>query len=120
MYKERVVGHVRLAISKCISLFLTLAGSFLENKVIEKRINRGREYGLEVPCKYRISRQQKAVDWIKRKVTTLLQEHSLAVNKYLGKKYKRNFLCVRVMEDDYGSNIHAGLEKSASFMECLL
>ena len=24
------------------------------------------------------------------------------------------------MEDDYGSNVHAGLEKNVRFMECLL
>ena len=34
------------------------------------------------------SGQEKAVDWIERKATTFLQEHSLAVNKFLGKKYK--------------------------------
>ena len=45
-------------------------------------------YGLEVPCQYRISGKEKAVDWINRKATTLLQDHSLAVNKFLGKKYK--------------------------------
>ena len=33
---------------------------------------------------------------------------------------KKNFLCVCFMEDDYGSNVHAGLGKSACFMECLL
>ena len=66
----------------------TLPGSFLETKVTGKRINRGGGYGLEVPCKYRISGQEKAVDWIKRKATTFLQEHPLAVNKCLGKKYK--------------------------------
>ena len=85
MYEDRVVGHIPLAISKCISLFLTLSK---ETKVTGKRINRGGGYGLEVPCKYRISGQEKAVDWRKRKVTTFLQEHSLAVNKCLGKKYK--------------------------------
>ena len=69
-------------------MFLTLAGKFLEAKVTGKRINRWGGYGLEVPCKYRISGQEKAVDWIKRKATTFLQEHSLAVNKCLGKKYK--------------------------------
>ena len=53
MYEDRVVGHIPLAISKCISLFLTLPGSFLETKVIGKRINQGGGYGLEVPCKYR-------------------------------------------------------------------
>ena len=88
MYEDGVVGHSPLAISKCISLFLNLPGSFLETKVTGKRINRGGGYGLEVPCKYRISGQEKAVEWIKRKATTFLQEHSLAVNKYLGKKNK--------------------------------
>ena len=88
MYENRVVDHIPLAISKCISLFLTLPGSFLETKVVGKRINRGGGYGLEVPCKYRISGQKKAVDWMKRKATTFLQEHSFAVNKCLGKKYK--------------------------------
>ena len=29
MYEDRVVGHIPLAISKCISLFLTLPRSFL-------------------------------------------------------------------------------------------
>ena len=53
-----------------------------------KKINRAGGYGLEVPCKYRISVQEKAVDWIKRKATTFLQEHSLTVNKCLGNKYK--------------------------------
>ena len=95
MYEDRVVGHIPLAISKCISLFLTLPGSFLETKVTGKKINRGGGYGLEVPCKYRISGQEKAVDWIKRKATTFLPEHWLAVNKYLGKKYKleKLFMC---------------------------
>ena len=88
MYEDRVVGHIPLVISKCIFLFLTLPGLFLETKVTGKRINRGGGYGLEVPCKYRISGQEEAVDWIKRKATTILQEHSLAVNKCLGKKYK--------------------------------
>ena len=63
-------------------------GSFLETKLTGKRINRAGGYGLEVPCKYRISGQEKAVDWIKREATRFLQEHSLSVDKYLGKKYK--------------------------------
>ena len=95
MYEDRVVFHIPLAISKCISLFLTLPESFLETKVTGKRINRGGGYGLEVPCKYRISGQEKTVDWIKRKATTFLQEDSLAVNNCLGKKYKQEklFMC---------------------------
>ena len=95
MYGDRVVGHIPLGISKCISLFLTLLGPLLGTKVTEKRINRGGGYRLEVPCKYRISGQEEAVYWIKRKATTFLQGHSLAVNKCLGKKYKQEklFMC---------------------------
>ena len=33
---------------------------------------------------------------------------------------KKNFLCVRFMEDDYDSSVHAGLEKSVRFIECPL
>ena len=52
-------------------------------------------YGLEAPCKYPISGKKKAVDWMQRKATTFLQEHSLPVNKCLGKKYKSEklFMC---------------------------
>ena len=39
MYKDRVVGHIRLMLSKCIFLLLTYLGSFLETKVTGKRIN---------------------------------------------------------------------------------
>ena len=88
MYEDRVVGHIPLAISKCISLFLTLPGSFLETKVTGKRINQGGGYVLEVLSKYCISGQEKAVDWIKRKETTFVQEHLFAVNNFLGKKCK--------------------------------
>ena len=88
MYEDRAVGHIPFAISKCISLFLTLSRSFLETKVTRKRINRGGGYGLEVPCKYRMSGQEKTKDWIKRKATTFLQEHSLAENQCLEKKDK--------------------------------
>ena len=62
IYKDRVVGYIPWAISKCISLFLTLPRPFLETRVTVKRINRGGGYGLEVPCKYHISGQEKAVD----------------------------------------------------------
>ena len=71
--------------------------------------------------KYRVNiiyQDKKAVDWIKRKATTFLQEHSLAVNVQERNINKKNFLCVRFMEDDYGSNVHVGLEKSVRFMEC--
>ena len=68
--------------------FIAKESSFLETKVTGKRINRGGGYGLEVPSKYRISGQEKAVDWKKRKAIRFLQEQSLTVNKCIGKKYK--------------------------------
>ena len=40
MYEDRVASHISLTISKCIFLFLTLLGSFLETKVTRKSINR--------------------------------------------------------------------------------
>ena len=111
-------------ISSCISLFLTLPGPFLETRATGKGINRGGGYGLEVPCKYRISGREKAVDLLKRKATTFLQERSLTVNKCLEKKYnkEKNFMCPLYgghlwRTHDYGSNIFAGLEKSVCFTE---
>ena len=62
VYQDRVVGHIPVVISKRIFLFLTLSGSFLETKATGKKINSGGGYGLEVPCKYRIQGQEKAVD----------------------------------------------------------
>ena len=85
-----------------------------------KIINRGEGYGLEVPCKCHISGQEKAVGWIKRKETTFLQEQSFAVNVQERNINKKKFLCVRFMEDDYGSNVYAGLEKSVRFREVSL
>ena len=63
------MDHIPLAISKSISLFLTLRVSFLETKVTGKRINQGGGQELEVPGKYCISGQEQDVDWIKRKAT---------------------------------------------------
>ena len=56
-------------------------------------------------CKYCISGQEKTVDWTMRKATTFLQEHSLAVNKCLGKKYKSEklFMCLLMVQMCYGS-----------------
>ena len=33
---------------------------------------------------------------------------------------KKNVLSLHFMEDDYSSNVHAGLEKSVRFMDCPL
>ena len=85
MYEDRVVGHIPLAISKCISLFLTLPGSFLETKVTGKRINRGGGYGLELLCKYRISGQEKACRLEKEK-SDHISKRTLACCKQMFRK----------------------------------
>ena len=87
IYKDKVVVHIPLAISKCIFLFLTLPGSFLETIVTGRRINRGGGYALEVPCKYGISRES----------CTLDKEKSDHISTNINKK---NFSCVRFMDDD--------------------
>ena len=42
------------------------------------------------------------------------------MNVYERNINKKNFLFVHFMEDDYGANVHVGLEKNVRFMECRL
>ena len=42
-------------------MFLKLAGSQMEIEVSGKYVNRGAGCGLEIPCKYHVSGQEKAV-----------------------------------------------------------
>ena len=67
-------------------MFLSLPGSYLEAEVTDKRVNLGRAYGLGVPCKHCLTGQEKAIDWITKEITSILYEHTAAVNKCLGKK----------------------------------
>ena len=71
---------------KYVNIFLSLPGSYLEAKVTGKTVNREGGYKLEVPCKYCLTGQEKAIDWIKKKITSILYEHTTVVNKCLGKK----------------------------------
>ena len=41
----------------------------------EKYVNWGAGYGLEIPCKYHVSGQGKAVFWVSKKVNLIIKEH---------------------------------------------
>ena len=56
---DEVVGHVPLPLSKVMSIFLKLTGSHMEEEVTGKYVNLGAGYGLEKPCKYHVSGQEK-------------------------------------------------------------
>ena len=58
---ERVVGHIPIRLSNFVHMFLSLQGSHLEAEVTGGRIIRGRGYGLEVPCNYCLTGQEKAI-----------------------------------------------------------
>ena len=44
-----------------MSMFLKLTGSHMEIEATGKYVNREAGYGLEIPCKYHVSGQEKAV-----------------------------------------------------------
>lgn len=48
-----------------------------------KRVNRGGGYGLEVPCNYCLTGQKKAIEWVKKKITVTLKEHTAVIQKCL-------------------------------------
>ena len=64
-----VVGHVSLNLSKVLLKFLQLPNSLLTCKVTGKRVNKGEDYGLEIPVAYTWTGLEKAVAWIQGKVS---------------------------------------------------
>lgn len=52
MRDDKVVGHVLLPYSRCVSQILEINSSAVTCTVTGKRVNRGGGYGLEVPCQY--------------------------------------------------------------------
>ena len=51
-----------------------------------KYVNRGAGYRLEIPYKYYVSGQEKAVAWASKKVNLIIKEHECVVNRSLDKK----------------------------------
>ena len=51
-------------------------------------VNWGAGCGLEIPCKYHVSSQEKAVAWVSKKVNLIIKEHEFVVNRCLDEKVK--------------------------------
>lgn len=54
-------------------MFLSLPGFHLDAEVTGKRINRGRGQLFELVCNYCWAGQEKAIEWIKKKMTVLIK-----------------------------------------------
>ena len=67
-----VVGHIPLYLSKIMSMFLKLTGSHMRVEMTGKYVNRGAGCGLEMPCKYHVSGQEKVVSWVSKKVNLII------------------------------------------------
>ena len=65
-------------VSKFVYKFLKLPNSKLSCKVKGNRLNRGAEYGLEIPVIYTFNEHEKAIEWIKSKIQGDIKlEHSM-------------------------------------------
>ena len=85
---DEVVGHIPLRLSKIMTMFLKLTGSYIEAEVTGKYVNRGAGYGLELPCIYHITGQEKAVLRLSHKIDSIMKKHELIVNRCLDKEKK--------------------------------
>ena len=85
---DGVVGHIPLRLSKIMTMFLKLTGSYIEAEVTGKYVNRGAGYGLELPCIYHITGQEKAVLWLSHKIDSIMKKHEVLVNRCLDKEKK--------------------------------
>ena len=68
--------------------FWNWLGSNVKLEVTEKYVNWGASYGLEIPCKYHVSGQEKAVAWVSNKVNLIIKEHGCVVKRFLDQKKK--------------------------------
>ena len=68
LHRETLVGHVPRNISKFVYAFLQLRNSKLYCRVTGNRLNRGAEYGLEIPVTYTLNVHEKAIEWMKSKM----------------------------------------------------
>ena len=79
--EEQIVGHVPKNLSKIFHQFMKIPNSTIGCKVTGKRVNRGVDYGLEIPVQYRVIGAKKAVKWAKKYVTKVFQNIDKKVKK---------------------------------------
>ena len=66
-------GHIPKNLSKTFKRFLTLPNCTIKCTVIEKCVNRGAGYGLEIPVKFKFLGQAKAIQWAGNAVKKVIQ-----------------------------------------------
>ena len=82
MRNDKVVGHVLLSYSSCVSQFLEISSSTVTCTVTGKRVNQG-GYGLEVSCQYPFKGNLLAVKWLSEHIAkeSKIVEDALARNQ---------------------------------------
>ena len=58
----------------------------MEVEVTGKCVKRGAGYGLEIPRKYHVNDQGKAVAWVTKKANLIIREYECVENRCLDKK----------------------------------
>lgn len=65
-------------------MFLCIPSSNLKEEVESERVNRTGGNGSKVPGNYCLTGQKKAIEWVKKKITVTLMEHTAApIQKFL-------------------------------------
>ena len=81
--KESLVGYIPRNVSNFVHKFLKLPNSKLFCKVKWKWLNRGAEYGMEIPVIYKFNEHEKAIDWIKSKIQEDIKLKQIMKNRCL-------------------------------------
>ena len=79
--EEQIVGHVPKNLSKIFHRFMKIPNSTIGCKVTGKRVNRGVDYGLEIPVQCRFILTKKAVKWGKKYITKVFQNIDKKIKK---------------------------------------
>ena len=58
----------------------------MEVEMTGKCVKRGAGYGLEIPCKYHVNDQGKAVPWVTKKANLIIREYECVENRCLDEK----------------------------------
>ena len=65
------------------SIFLMILLTSIEVEVVDKRLNRGGGYGLEILVKYRFYGQENIVQWLTKKLETVRKGLENKISKFL-------------------------------------
>ena len=115
-----VVGHVAKLMAQWLTKFLKRSSNSGTVVISWKRINRGAEYGLELPCEFRFQGDKYSCDWLEEK----LKKENFDVLKRKTKKTYRNvtFICTVLFRLKHCllSRWTEPILLEISFMYCLL